>query len=133
MPAAGCSVVMLGGTTIAKGIALLALPFTVTTTGPLVAPAGTIDAMLLSVHVVTAAAVPFNFTVLAPCVGPKFAPLIATASPTAADVGFSEVMLGGVITVKTTPLLVCPPTVTTTAPLVAAAGTTATTAVLAHA
>src|SRR5260370_4044853 len=73
-----------------------------------------------------AAVVPLNFTVLVPCVAPKFAPAIVTDAPTNPDVGFRLVMLGaGTVTVKLTPLLATPPTVTTTFPVVAPAVTVA--------
>ena len=58
---------------------------------------------------------------------PKFAPLIVTGVPTVPDVGLRPVMLGpGTVTVKATPLLAKPPTVTTTLPVVAPLGTGAT-------
>src|SRR2546429_9891517 len=91
---------------------------------PVVAPAGTGATMLVAPQLVGVATVPLNFTVLVPCVAPKFAPVIVTDAPTNPDVGFRPVMLGpGVVTVKLTPLLATPPTVTTTFPLVAPAGT----------
>jgi hypothetical protein len=61
--------------------------------------------------------------VLVPTVGPKFVPVIVTDVPMGPDVGFRLVMLGGGVTVKGTPLLACPPTVTTTFPVVAPDGT----------
>jgi hypothetical protein len=67
---------------------------------------------------------PLNFTVLVPCVAPKFAPVIVTDAPTNPAAGFKLVILGaGTMTVKLTPLLATPPTVTTTLPVVALAGT----------
>jgi len=51
---------------------------------------------------------------------------MVTAVPAAAELGFSPVMLGVDPTVKTTPLLATPPTVTTTLPVEAPAGTGAT-------
>ncbi len=109
---------------------LLATPPTVTITFPVVAPAGTGTTTLVALHVVGVPAVPLNFTALAPCVVPKFAPLIVTAVPTTPDVGFKLVILGaGIVTIKLTPLLATPPTVTTTLPVVAPAGTSTTTLV----
>jgi hypothetical protein len=106
---------------------LLATPPTVTTTLPVVAPAGTGTVMLVALQLVGVPAVPLNVTVLVPCVAPKFAPLIVTDVPTAPVLGFKLVMLGpGTVTVKLTPLLAAPPTVTTTLPVVAPAGTGAT-------
>src|SRR5436853_1640267 len=102
----------------------MATPPAVTTTFPVVAPAGTGATMLVALQLVGVAAVPLNVTVLVPCVAPKFAPVIVTDAPTNPDVGFRPVMLGpGVVTVKLTPLLATPPTVTTTLPVVAPAGT----------
>ena len=60
-------------------------------------------------------------TALAPCVAPKVVPVIVTDAPTAPAAGFTVVIAG--VTVKPTPLLVWPPTVTTTLPVVAAPGT----------
>ena len=66
---------------------------------------------------------PLKVTVLVPCVAPKFTPLIATVVPAGPDAGFKALMTGSVPTVKVTPLLACPPTVTTTWPVVAPVGT----------
>ena len=52
---------------------------------------------------------------------PNVVPLMVTESPTPPDVGERLFILG--VTVKVTPLLACPLTVTTTGPVVAAAGT----------
>jgi hypothetical protein len=100
----------------------------VTTTFPVTAPLGTGTIMLVAFQLVGAPAVPLKVSVLAPCVAPKFAPLIVTDVPTAPDVGFRLVMLGGggAVTVKFIPLLVTPPTVTTTFPVEAPLGTGAT-------
>jgi hypothetical protein len=124
-PDVGFKLAMLGaGTVTVKLTALLATPPTVTTTFPLVAPAGTAAVMLVALHAVAVAPTPLNVTVLVPCVAPKFAPLIVTAAPTTPEVGFKPVTLGtGTVTVKPTPLLATPPTVATTFPLVAPAGT----------
>jgi hypothetical protein len=124
-PDVGFKLVMLGaGTVTVKLTPLLATPPTVTTTFPVVAPVGTAVAILVALQLVAAAAIPLNFTVLVPCVVPKFAPLIVTEVPITPEVGFKLVMLGvGTVTVKLTPLLAAPPTVTTTLPVVAPAGT----------
>src|SRR5256712_299191 len=126
-PDVGFKLVMLGaGTVTVKLKPLLATPPTVTTTLPVVAPAGTGTTMLVALQLVAVAAVPLNLTVLDPCVAPKFAPAIVTEVPTNPDVGFKLVMLGaGTVTVKFTPLLATPPTVTTTFPVAAPAGTDA--------
>src|SRR5258706_1431021 len=103
---------------------LLAIPPTVTTTLPVVAPLGTATAMLVAFQFAGVALVPLNVTVLVPCVEPKFVPVMVTAVPTKPEVGFRLVMFGaGVLTVTVTPLLAIPPTVTTTLPVVAQPGT----------
>jgi hypothetical protein len=80
--------------------------------------------MLVALQLVGVAAVPLNVTVLVPCEEPKFVPVIVTDVPTGPDVGFKLVMLGtGTTTLKLTPLLGAPPTVTTTFPVVAPVGT----------
>src|SRR5436190_1526139 len=122
-PDVGLSVVIAGGTVTVKLTPLLARPPTATTTGPLVAPLGTGATMLVSLQLVGVASVPLNAIVLVPFVAPKFAPAIVTALPTGPDVGLSVVIAGGTVTVKLTPLLASPPTVTTTGPLVAPVGT----------
>src|SRR5207244_9934209 len=79
--------------------------------------------MLVALQVVGVAVVPLNRTVLVPWVAPKFAPAIVTAAPTAPWVGDRLVMAGAAVTVKVTPVLGSPPTVTTTGPVTAPAGT----------
>jgi hypothetical protein len=120
---AGFRLVMLGVAKTVKLIPLLATPLTVTTTLPVVAPAGTGTVMLVALQLDGVAVVPLNLTVLVPCVAPKFNPVIVIAVATGAVVGFRLVMLGVPPTVKRTPLLATPPTVTTTFPVVAPAGT----------
>src|SRR5262249_26677312 len=66
---------------------LLGTPLTVTTTYPVVAPAGTGTLIEVAVQVVGVAAVPLKVTVLVPRVAPKFFPLIVITVPTAPDVG----------------------------------------------
>ena len=61
---------------------------------PVVAPVGTVVAMLVALQLVAVAAVPLKVTVLVPCVEPKFVPVIVTAVPTAPEVGFRFVILG---------------------------------------
>ena len=93
-PDVGDRLVMLGAATTAKLLPALATPATVTTTFPEVAPTGTVATMLVALHVVTAAVVVLNLTVLVPCVAPKFEPAIVTDAPTAADAGVSVVIVG---------------------------------------
>jgi hypothetical protein len=72
----------------------LATPFTVTTTSPVVAPAGTVTIIDVALQLEGVAAVSLNVTVLALWVAPKFAPVMATGTPTAAEAGDKLVMLG---------------------------------------
>ena len=127
-PDVGFRLVILGGGGItAKFIPLLATLPTVTTTFPVVAPAGTGATMLVALQLVEVAVAPLKVSVLALCFAPKFAPPIVTDVPAAPDVGFRLVMLGGDEgTLKFIPLLATPPTVTTALPVVAPAGAGAT-------
>src|ERR1700733_14243060 len=75
---------------------LLAWPPTVTTTVPVVAPAGTSIVRLVAVHVVGVVAMPLTVTVLVPCDVPKLVPAIVTGVPTAPEVGVRLVRVGGV-------------------------------------
>jgi hypothetical protein len=94
---------------------------------PVVAPVGTVATIDVAVQLpIEVAAVPLNFTVLVPCVVPKFVPVIVTGAPTAPVVGDKLVMLGAATTVNEEPLLATPLTVTTTLPVVALVGTVAT-------
>ena len=121
-PDVGFTVVMFGATVNAAP--LPALPETVTTTLPVVAAAGTLTVMLVAFQLVAVPAdAPLNVTVLLPCVVPKFVPVMVTGVPTTPNVGLKLVMLGGVTTVKFTPLLASVPAVTTTLPVLAPAGT----------
>jgi hypothetical protein len=96
-PDVGFRLVMLGaGTVTVKLTPLLATPPTVTTTFPVVAPAGTGTTMLAALQLVGVAVTPLNFTVLVPCVAPKFVPLIVTCVPTGPDDGFRLAILAGV-------------------------------------
>jgi len=128
IPDVGFSPLMLGAADdTVKLTPLLDTPPTVTMTFPVVAPLGTAATMLLVLQLVGVAVIPLNLTVFVPCVAPKFAPEIVTDVPTIPDVGFSPLMLGAADdTVKLTPLLDTPPTVTTTFPVVAPLGTAAT-------
>src|SRR4051812_22100054 len=73
---------------------LLAVPDTVTTTGPVVAVAGATAPMLVALQLVVAAVVPLNFTVLEPLVDPKFDPAIVTAMAGGPDAGERLVIVG---------------------------------------
>jgi hypothetical protein len=78
---------------------LLDSPPTVTTTLPVVAPAGTGTTMLDADHDVGVAVVPLNVTVLLPLLAPKLLPLIVTAVATGPLVGDKLVSIGGTVTV----------------------------------
>lgn len=99
---------------------LLGTPFTVTTTLPVVAPVGTGTTIEPALQVVGVAVVPLNATVP---VDPKFVPVIVTDVPTAPELVERLVILGVGRTVKLTPLLALPPTVTITFPVLAPFGT----------
>jgi hypothetical protein len=76
----------------------LVSPFTVTTTLPVVAPAGTETTIDVALQLVGVAAMPLNVTVLVPVlvtwVAPKFVPVIVTVAPTTPDVGDRLVIPG---------------------------------------
>ena len=102
-------------------------PAAVTTTFPVVAPAGTTATMLLALQLVIVAVVPLNFTLPLPCVAPKLLPATVIDDPTAPVFGLRLVMLGAEVMVKDLPALAIPPAaVTTTLPVVAPVGTVAT-------
>jgi hypothetical protein len=65
-PDVGFRLVMLGGTVTVKLTPLLACAPTVTTTLPVVAPAGTGTVMLVALQAVGVPVVPLNVTVLVP-------------------------------------------------------------------
>ena len=68
-PDEGFKLVMLGKGSTVKDMALLATPPTVTTTLPVVAPAGTVTMMVASFQARADAVKPLKLTVLDPCVG----------------------------------------------------------------
>jgi hypothetical protein len=70
--------VMTGEEVTRKGAPLLPWPDTVTTTFPVVAPAGTVATMPVELQLDTVAAAPLKLTVLLPCVDPKPVPAIVT-------------------------------------------------------
>ena len=109
LPMCWTRAMLAGGVVTVKGTPLLASPETVTTTLPVVAPAGTGTTMLVKVQLVGVAGTPLKVTVLAPCVPPKSEPVIVTDAPTGPDVGLRLLIPG--VTWKTA-LLVNPPTVT---------------------
>ena len=88
-PLVGDRLVSVGAAAVIVNVcALLATPPTVTTTLPVVVPAGTGATMLDADQLVGAAVVPLNVTVLVPLVAPKLLPReIDTVVPTAPAVG----------------------------------------------
>ena len=110
---------MLGGGKTVKFTPLLATPLTVTTTLPFVAPTGTVVRMVGGFQELMTAGVPLKVTVSG--VGPNPDPLIVTEVPT--EFAFGDKLLMKGMTVKTTPLLARPPTLTNTFPVVAVLGT----------
>jgi hypothetical protein len=62
-PVLGVRLVMLGAGVTVNSTPVLAVPLTVTTTLPVVAPVGTLAVMLLELKLVMVAVVPLNFTV----------------------------------------------------------------------
>ena len=120
--------------TTVKLAPLLASPPTVTTTFPVVAAAGTFTVMLVALQADAAPAdTPLNVTVLLPWLAPNPVPLIVSAVPIAPELALRLLITGGVTTVKFTPLLASPPTVTTTFPVVAPVGTVTVILVALHA
>jgi hypothetical protein len=118
-PNVGFKLVIFGVTK--KVPPLLAKPLTVTTTLPVVAPAGTGAMTVVLFQLVGTALSPLNVKVLAPWALPKPVPVIVTEVPGGPILGLKVAMVGA--TVKLTPLLAMPPTVTTTFPVVAPGGT----------
>jgi len=76
-PEAGLKLVIFGCVTV-KLRPLLDAPPSVTTTGPVVAPAGTNVPTLVGVQLVTAAPTPLNETLGTPCPANRFIPVIVT-------------------------------------------------------
>jgi hypothetical protein len=132
-PDVGNRLVILGAATTVKPLALLFTPLANITTSPVVAPGGTVTAMLVAVQDVTLALVPLNLTVPVPWGEPKLFPVTFTAAPTVPVVIDRLVILGVATTVKLFPLLALPDTVTTTFPVVAPMWTVVTMLVVIHA
>lgn len=83
-----------GGPGTVRVAPLLAQPFTVISTVPVVAPLGTGIWMLDTPQVVGVTSVLFNVTVLLPCEGPKPAPLTVIVVPADAVPGDKPVITG---------------------------------------
>src|SRR5438876_7107107 len=117
---------MLGTRSTVNNTPALATPLTVTTTLPVVAPAGTGATIEVALQLAGVATVPLTLTALVPWVEPKLPPAMVTDAPTAPELGDKLLMLVTARTVNDTPALATPLTVTTTLPVVAPAGTGAT-------
>ena len=76
---------------------LLGTPLIDTTTGPVVAAAGTGATILPALHDVGVAVTPLKVNVLVPCVAPKLAPLTVIDVPTGPEVADRPLIEGGVI------------------------------------
>jgi len=72
----------------------LATPVTVTMTGPVAAPTGTLVAMEVSLQLAGEAATPLNVRVLAPCADPNPNPLIVTVLPAGPAAGDNRLIVG---------------------------------------
>ena len=125
-PRVGDKLVMLGAEFTVNVTALLAIPPTVTITGPVVPAAGIGTTICDAVQFCTTPAVPLKVTLLVPCASPKFVPAMVTGVPVPPEVGDKEAMLGVGKAVNVTPLLATPLAFTTTGPVSAPAGTKAT-------
>lgn len=80
-----------------KATPLLARPFLVTTTLPVVAPAGTVATMPVLFQLVAVAVIPLKAIVLVPCVAPKFVPVTVTDVPMTPEVGARLLIVGAAI------------------------------------
>ena len=87
---------------------LLGIPPTVTSTGPVVAPAGRGATMLVPLQLLGVAAKPSKVTVLVPWVAPKLEPPMVTEAPTRPDGGERLLMVGAAFMLKLT-VVVTPP------------------------
>lgn len=97
MPVPTDNPVMLG--TTVKATPLLAPPFTVTITFPVVAAVGTGTTMDVNFQLVGVAIEPLNVTVLLPCDPPSPVPVIVSEVPTVPEVLESELMVGRAVPV----------------------------------
>jgi hypothetical protein len=129
-PEFGDKLPIVGEGKTVNGAPVLVRPSTVTTTFPVVAPAGTGVVMVEVLQPVGMATVPLNVTVLFPCKDPKLEPVMVTNAPVAPEVGDKPAIDGVVRTVNDVPALLTPSTVKTMLPEVAPTGTATTIDVL---
>jgi hypothetical protein len=113
-----------GGRTVNQLALLPVPPAVVTLMVPVVAPFGTVAVIWMSLSTVKlSAAVPLNFTCVAPV---RAAPLMTTLAPTTPDTGLEPLIVGGTVTVKAPGLVPVPAAVVTeTLPVVTPLGTVA--------
>ena len=123
-PLVGLSVLSVGSEAVTvKGNPVLVPPGVVTTTGPVLAPGGTLVVIWVAEFTVNVAAVPLKLTAVAPV---RLVPVMTTVVPTVPLVGFRLPRVGaGTAMVNSRPLLVPPGVATVTLPLAAPAGTVA--------
>src|SRR5438876_353704 len=124
-PPGGVKLVIVGAVVTAELLVLVAVPpGVVTLSGPLVAPLGTVAAIVVAELTEKLAFAPLNVTAVAPV---KFVPVIVTMVPTGPLVGVKLVIVGALaVTVKLLELVAGPPgVVTLSGPLVAPLGTVA--------
>src|SRR5207244_4251764 len=93
-PAAADKLLMLGTASTVNDAPALATPLAVTTTLPVVAPAGTGATIEVALQLAGVATVPLNVTALVPWVEPKLPPAMVTDAPTAPELGDKLLMLG---------------------------------------
>lgn len=130
----GVTLAMLGaGVTVNGTPVLLTPPAAVTITLLVTAVGGTVTVMLLLVQPTMEAGTPPTVTALSEACVLKFAPAIVTVDPPAPVLGVKLVMLGGGVTVNSTPGLDTPPAaVTTILPVTAVSGTATGIVLLVH-
>src|SRR5438477_12739198 len=117
---------MLATASAVKVTPALATPLTVTTTLPVVAPAGTGATIEVALELAGVATVPLNVAALFPWVEPKLPPAMVTDAPTAPAAADKLLMLGTASTVNDTPEIGRASSRERTLPAVAPAGTGAT-------
>lgn len=121
-PDVGDKVVMVGAATNCSP--LLAIPFTVTTTFPVVTPEGAGSTILAALQLVgVPVTCPLNVTMLVPWDAPKRLPLMVTGVAALPEVGEMLVIIGADVSVNVIPLLCRPLTTTTTGPVLVLPGT----------
>jgi hypothetical protein len=101
-PEVGDSEVIVGAVATENGRPLLDRPLTVTTTFPVMAPAGTDAVIVVCDQLIGVAVTPLNLTELPVALDPKFVPEIVTVVPTGPELGDNKEMTGAGTTVNAT-------------------------------